>query len=376
MTELQFILFNDDNLRVMGLIQERCTAKKRVKDSKWYKERMLLAQAQEAKINTTSIFKADHVDAFDSDCNEAPTASAIFMARFSATETEYSKPLVSNNDSYDELTSNINVISYAEYMVTIENDAAQSVPPIEQNNDYAMILSIIEQMQSQVERCNTINDLKAQLQEKSIVVNELKQLLTKLKGKSQVTPCETTNLDFRFQKLDDENVSLAFKVSSFVKEREHLNYKQSSKPHLNQNDTSANTKFAKPPTLGHKLYSVTLVPKTQFIPKVVEKNDFLRTITSHLDTNKELLVYVSASCPFTQNGNEKCALATSHRNNNKPYVDTSRTKQIVINDIQKQAVKQNTQKTNSTLLPSIGRVSYTYASGSQPKSNTRNDRIQ
>nr|GEX91608.1 retrovirus-related Pol polyprotein from transposon TNT 1-94 [Tanacetum cinerariifolium] len=34
------------------------------------------------------------------------------------------------------------------------------------------------------------NDLKAQLLEKSIVVNELKQLLTKLKGKSQVTPCE------------------------------------------------------------------------------------------------------------------------------------------------------------------------------------------
>ncbi|GKD40769.1 retrovirus-related pol polyprotein from transposon TNT 1-94 [Tanacetum coccineum] len=35
-----------------------------------------------------------------------------------------------------------------------------------------------------------INDLKAQLLEKSIVVNELKKPLTKLKGKSQVTPCE------------------------------------------------------------------------------------------------------------------------------------------------------------------------------------------
>ncbi|GJR58817.1 hypothetical protein Tco_1500979 [Tanacetum coccineum] len=67
-----------------------------------------------------------------------------------------------------------------------------------------------------------INDLKAQLQEKLIVVNELKQLLAKLEGKSQVTSCETPNLDSRIQKLNDENVSLAFQVSSLEKEREHL----------------------------------------------------------------------------------------------------------------------------------------------------------
>ncbi|GKC63211.1 hypothetical protein Tco_1095809 [Tanacetum coccineum] len=66
-------------------------------------------------------------------------------------KTEYSKRLVSNNDSYDELMSNINVISYFKYMVTIKNDASQSVPSSEQKNDNAMILSVIEQMQSQVQ---------------------------------------------------------------------------------------------------------------------------------------------------------------------------------------------------------------------------------
>ncbi|GKB64863.1 hypothetical protein Tco_0921049 [Tanacetum coccineum] len=91
------------------LYAKQCTTKKRVKDAKWFKEKMLLAQAHEAKVilqeeqqdfladgleefdsncddlplNTTSIFKADHVDAFDSDCDEAPTASAIFIARLS-----------------------------------------------------------------------------------------------------------------------------------------------------------------------------------------------------------------------------------------------------------------------------------------------------
>nr|GFB05464.1 hypothetical protein [Tanacetum cinerariifolium] len=35
------------------------------------------------QLNTTSIFKADHVDAFDSNCDEVPTASAIFTTRLS-----------------------------------------------------------------------------------------------------------------------------------------------------------------------------------------------------------------------------------------------------------------------------------------------------
>ncbi|GJW10569.1 zf-CCHC domain-containing protein [Tanacetum coccineum] len=43
-----------------------------------------------------------------------------------------------------------------------------------------------------------IHDLKAQWQENSIILNELKQLVATLKGKSLVTPSETTNLDSRF----------------------------------------------------------------------------------------------------------------------------------------------------------------------------------
>ncbi|GJR94914.1 hypothetical protein Tco_0267088 [Tanacetum coccineum] len=76
----------------------------------------------------TSILKADHVDAFDPDCDEAPTASAIFMARISPAvqETEYSKHLVSNNDSYDELTSDMQTdILMMSILVSYENDAAQ-----------------------------------------------------------------------------------------------------------------------------------------------------------------------------------------------------------------------------------------------------------
>ncbi|GJW99341.1 hypothetical protein Tco_0183255 [Tanacetum coccineum] len=128
-------------------------------------------------LHTTSNFKADHVDAYDSDCDDEATACAIFMASLSPTgsingdtggpsydsellsELEYNDHVVFNDNPCDELTSNSNVISYVDYMVTIENDAAQYVPPPEQGKN-AMILSVIEHMKGQVEQCNTESSLK------------------------------------------------------------------------------------------------------------------------------------------------------------------------------------------------------------------------
>ncbi|GKA97693.1 hypothetical protein Tco_0825587 [Tanacetum coccineum] len=128
-------LRTSSNLRTQATIQDgkvivqNCTVKKRVKDAEWFKEKMLLAQAQEA-------------DAFDSNYDEASTTSTIFMTRISSarsangddviptydsdilSEIEYSEYLVCNNDSYDELMSDNNAISYVDHMNTIENDVA------------------------------------------------------------------------------------------------------------------------------------------------------------------------------------------------------------------------------------------------------------
>ncbi|GKA18284.1 hypothetical protein Tco_0698121 [Tanacetum coccineum] len=292
-------------------------------------------------------------------------------------------------------------------------------------------------------KCKSLNIVLLDLQESN--------------NSKEKTQCELPVVDSRIQKIEDENVSLAFQVSSLVKEREHikLEYKKLydsikqtrakmnlqtdslqqklndqiyennklraqlkgkfSKSQMNHNGTSVNTKLSKPSTSGTKLYSVTSYPKTKVIPKV-EKNDLSKSVISHLTTNKiiekctkvlapgllkietepinayfknnramhrdylkvtkehvatlhelleearalkpldehighaskfskriqELLVYVSASCPITQSGNEKWALATSHRKNNIPYVDASRTKQKIETITKEHAVKQNT----------------------------------
>ncbi|GJV93565.1 hypothetical protein Tco_1541378 [Tanacetum coccineum] len=199
---------------VKGHIAKQCTTKKRVKDSEWFKEKILLAQAQKAgvvlnneqqdfladsleetddcedlQLQATSNFKANHIDAYDLDYDNEATANAIFMENLSPVgsinddtveprydsdilsevphydtyhesnydiqELEYIENIVSNNESYDELTSNKNIISYTDYMVTIGNDEDNYVPPPVQNND--RILSVIEHMRIQVEKCNMVN---------------------------------------------------------------------------------------------------------------------------------------------------------------------------------------------------------------------------
>ncbi|GKC35477.1 retrovirus-related pol polyprotein from transposon TNT 1-94, partial [Tanacetum coccineum] len=111
-----------------------------------------------------------------------------------------------------------------------------------------------------------------------------------LNGKSPVTQCESPNFDSRIQKIEDKNVSLAF--------QELLEEVRALKP-LDEH-------------IGHA---------SKFAEQI-----------------QELLVYVSASCPFTQSGNEKWALATSYKRNNKPYVDASRTKQTIETITQKHVI--------------------------------------
>ncbi|GJW45533.1 reverse transcriptase domain-containing protein [Tanacetum coccineum] len=154
------------NCKDEGHIAKQYTSKKRAKDAEWLKEKMLLAQAQEAgvilhedqqdfladrlediddddkdlQLHTASNFNAYHVDAYDSYCDdeatEAQSSWQVFLLQDQSMViqlTEYIEHIVSNNETCDELTSDSNVISYADYMVTIENDAAQYVPPPEQN---------------------------------------------------------------------------------------------------------------------------------------------------------------------------------------------------------------------------------------------------
>ncbi|GKE50134.1 hypothetical protein Tco_1481392 [Tanacetum coccineum] len=82
MAKLQFQMFKEDNLRVMRLMREKVKL--------WEQGLSILLERLEEmedcddlNLQTTSNFKADHVDAYDSNCDDEATASLIFMESLS-----------------------------------------------------------------------------------------------------------------------------------------------------------------------------------------------------------------------------------------------------------------------------------------------------
>ncbi|GJZ83698.1 retrovirus-related pol polyprotein from transposon TNT 1-94 [Tanacetum coccineum] len=100
------------NCHGKGHIANQCSAKKKVKDSKLFKDKMLLAQAQEAGVvlnDEQQDFLADSLEETDDYCDDEATANAIFMANLShvgsinddTVEPRYDSDILSEVPHYD-----------------------------------------------------------------------------------------------------------------------------------------------------------------------------------------------------------------------------------------------------------------------------------
>ncbi|GJY40364.1 retrovirus-related pol polyprotein from transposon TNT 1-94 [Tanacetum coccineum] len=62
------------NCQGEGHMARQCTQPKRTRNAAWFKEKLMLAEAQEAA------FQTDNLDAYDSDCDDLSSAKAVLMA--------------------------------------------------------------------------------------------------------------------------------------------------------------------------------------------------------------------------------------------------------------------------------------------------------
>ncbi|GKA79533.1 hypothetical protein Tco_0786129 [Tanacetum coccineum] len=129
---------------------QQCTQPKWPKNSKWFKEKILLVQAQESG-------QTDDLDAFDSDCDEVPSAKAVLMNLYNydsdvISETDYSEQPVFNPTSDIKITSDSSIISYDQYLKETKSTVLQNTTSTKQQND--MIMSVIAKISSQVAKCN------------------------------------------------------------------------------------------------------------------------------------------------------------------------------------------------------------------------------
>ncbi|GKB05444.1 hypothetical protein Tco_0833639 [Tanacetum coccineum] len=173
-------------------------------DDSWFKDKVLLVQAQasgqilheeklafladlgipegqatQTVITHNATYQADDLDAYDFDCDELNTAKVALMANLShygldALAKVHNHDNVNNNminqavqvmpsfeqsnvvnHSETEITSDSNIIPYSQYVIESQQAAVQNSNSSAQQD--ALILSVIEQLKTQVVNCTKIN---------------------------------------------------------------------------------------------------------------------------------------------------------------------------------------------------------------------------
>ncbi|GJT40368.1 hypothetical protein Tco_0940233 [Tanacetum coccineum] len=111
------------------------------------------------KIPTPAIFQTDDLDAFDSDyvLSVVPTHDTYLDNQVidqSVQEMQYSEQPVFNNDTYIDITSESNIISYEQYLRETKNAVIQDTSSSIQQD---ALMSMIEVMSNYVAKCNEMD---------------------------------------------------------------------------------------------------------------------------------------------------------------------------------------------------------------------------
>ncbi|GJQ95951.1 hypothetical protein Tco_0007090 [Tanacetum coccineum] len=204
-------------------------------------------QATQTLITHNVAYQVDDLDAYDSDCDELNTAKVALMANLShygsdALAEVHNHNNVNNNminqavqamqsfeqsnvvnHSKTEITSDSNIIPYSQYVIESQQAAIQNSNTSTQQD--ALILSVIEQLKTQVVNCTKIN-----LDNKS-VNDTLTAELERYKEQVKVLK-EGKNVDLR----SNNNVSDSIEQSVEI---DHL--KQTLSEHLKEKESLMQT---------------------------------------------------------------------------------------------------------------------------------------
>ncbi|GJV96508.1 hypothetical protein Tco_1548085 [Tanacetum coccineum] len=277
------------NYKEEGHMSKQCTKPKRKQDDSWFKDKVLLVQAQasgqilheeelafladpgipEGQATQTGIthnaaYQADDLNAYDSDCDELKTTKVALMANLS-------------HYGSDDLVK---------YVIESQHAAVQNSNSSTQQD--ALILSVIEQLKTQVVNCTKINldnksvndTLTAELERykeqvkvlkeghnvdlrsnnnisnssaQSVEIDRLKQTLSEhLKEKESLIQTVTL-LKNDFKKEESRNIDREIALEKKIKQLDNIIFKR---------DQSAQTKAQQ---LEPKLYDGNVIKNTSAI---------------------------------------------------------------------------------------------------------------
>ncbi|GKE49838.1 hypothetical protein Tco_1481096 [Tanacetum coccineum] len=304
-----------------GHMYKQCTKPKRKRDDLWFKDKVLLVQAQangqilheeelaflayprivegqatQIVITHNAAYQADDLDAYESDCDKLNTAKIALMAN-------------SSHYGSDALVEYVTESQQA----TIQNSNSS----VQQN---VLILSVIEQLKTQVINCTNINldnksvndTLTAELErykeqvkvlkdgqnvdlnskdnisdscEQSVEIDRLKQTLSEHLKEKESLMQTVTLLKNDFKKEESKNIDREIDLEKKIKQLDNIVYKRDqsaqtvymlSKPQFFYNHTTKQALDSTPSCRPTKVE----VPKE--LPKVSMVNTSLKKLKHHL----------------------------------------------------------------------------------------------
>ncbi|GJU85103.1 hypothetical protein Tco_1292649 [Tanacetum coccineum] len=228
----------------------------RKRDDSWFKDKVLLVQAQasgqilheeelafladpgilegqatQTVITHNAAYQADDLDAYDSDCDELNTTKVALMANLShygsdALAEVHNHDNVNNNminqvvqvmpsfeqsnvvnHSETEITSDSNIIPYSQYVIESQQAAVQNSNSSAQQDE--LILSVIEQLKTQ-----------------SVEIDRLKQTLSEhLKEKESLIQTVSLLKD-DFKKEESRNIDREIALEKRIKQLDNIVFKR------------------------------------------------------------------------------------------------------------------------------------------------------
>ncbi|GKC08035.1 hypothetical protein Tco_0999645 [Tanacetum coccineum] len=316
-------------------------------------------------------------DAFDSDVDEAPTAQTMFMANLSSTDPVYDKA----GPSYDsDILSEIAPPDYSKenYLATFTPQKQLTPEQIFWSQD--LIKMKAEALKEQTTASRPIKALTVYPPNTpATLITQLTKKVTVLQEQNELFGAENGKIKQHYKELYDSikitHAKHIEQTTALTTENENLKAQMQTKM------KSVTKDHVKPTVLAPGKYAIDVEP----IPPHNRNNrevhlDYLRHLKESVETlceiveeAKELLEYAIGTCPKGFNKRDKkhalTPLISKKQVTFEEQCDTSNSNTHI------HVGQLNTQQTNVPVPPSIGVNCCTNASGSQPRSNTKKNKI-
>ncbi|GJY14149.1 hypothetical protein Tco_0383458, partial [Tanacetum coccineum] len=286
-------------------------------------------QAIQTVITVNATYQADNFDAYDSDCDELNTAEVALIENLSHYGLDALDESNVVNHLETEISSDSNIIPYSQYVIESQQAAVQNFNSSAQQD--ALILSVIEQLKTQVVNCTKINldnksvndTLTAEIERykeqlkvlkegqnvdlrsndnvsdssaQSVEIDCLKRTLSEHLKEKESLMQTVTLLKNDFKKEESRNIDREIALEKKIKQLDNIVFKRDqsaqtihmlTKPQFFYDHTtkqalafwSQNSKNSPDPTLSRRPTKVE-VPKE--LPKVNMVNTSLKKLKHHL----------------------------------------------------------------------------------------------